>query len=1191
MKKLLALVSCMVLYNVLLYPMDIQRLSMGDIYQFHKETIDTFFGDVQAEIKQLSPLIENLLDEATQEKAQALLNTLEHDVVTHRDLMTQQLEERYQKSKLLRGYHDKLVFHNQAQNIQEQVFNGLTAELNIIRNLINSDQRSREYEQYKRKIDQTLAAKRKVRTFFHIVQQALPLLNDIHVEMRNASRTYLTTKSREAAQNYKTSIKKYKEVARIIADGYKESGIRPDFNDKTNLARIAYTRFIQSCIDDISVTHNVMHRLFQDFLMHKATADTYVKQFFAMQERLFGDSPTARNDKGYSALARTITQTLFNQKAQEFQDQFWNEIYELYTIMAIHFLENCMRMHRSWNEGLSKTFNFIQMIYNQAKIKDISLLERVARACLTIIHSDIKRLLSEVTLQDMLEQLPSIIDICNQGIFLASQVGLDSQVRELKGIISTIEKLISDKKEANQLSGDEKVQRYQDIQRKLTPLGGQPTPISSKISTPPAQKTISYNIEDLKTEANRLMKEGSYADAVKKYEEIIKQVKKAGDTEKQKEIENKYLQALSKALVLEYMQNVLPNDQDTGGIEFEKIGVLSIPKSYKLVRFVQPIPTEIAQKYQNGSSQRLINLAFYIYVSNQLLVQGVDARAVLDEKGNVRKSFPDVSEEQKNMVQSILKNAGFFKNSLQNMVYKKNSVLSIEYKKDQIGELQPSLVITQFYVFPVVPVPNSPLTQLAYPGYPTAQSYFAWAQKFGDPTNKDIPYGIFKLPSADMPDKVKQLNRELGKAFLSATKHIDRRVNFIIENGNKKAMDETIGAKESETLQKARDAYQKIQALPSKQTAKLDTYIDTYRVVQSYINDAQITYYVAGEGFLKKADETSIKFDQLESDAYQKLGDIARTFLIGNPQDPLYLAGMRGVWSGVLADVMNYYKFSYGLVSSKRNDLLKEITQAASQAGQVLVDQQKLLASKRYYEIAVGSALSISPQDTKVLHQASVDLLFACYGGATQLLNSFRSAYTQPIVVEYQGGRKATFTFEKFVERIVTCPSPDVNKFECDVYEQQRTDLLDALVYLQEGFSWTSYLKNPQAVDHPHIGQTTDTQKTSVNSMLIDFKKQWNISFDSIDDTKQFLKSENFDKVMDKAFQEFRDMLKTDKNSDQAFDFFSQWNNQLFLAIINLYADWYMKSAGPLQQRFADVLQLIKLENVNILAPAEQWIG
>jgi hypothetical protein len=54
---------------------------------------------------------------------------------------------------------------------------------------------------------------------------------------------------------------------------------------------------------------------------------------------------------------------------------------------------------------------------------------------------------------------------------------------------------------------------------------------------------------------------------------------------------------------------------------------------------------------------------------------------------------------------------------------------------------------------------------------------------------------------------------------------------------------------------------------------------------------------------LKKADTFTPLFAQM----YEKLGSIAELFLIGDPQDPLYLSGSVGNMTGVLADVIHYY--------------------------------------------------------------------------------------------------------------------------------------------------------------------------------------------------------------------------------------------------------------------------------------------
>ncbi|MEX0940872.1 MAG: hypothetical protein WDZ41_05940 [Candidatus Babeliales bacterium] len=710
--------------------------------------------------------------------------------------------------------------------------------------------------------------------------------------------------------------------------------------------------------------------------------------------------------------------------------------------------------------------------------------------------------------------------------------------------------------------------------------------------------TISYPdamfAEAFKKLADSLFDKNNYEQAYPIYYQAESYYQKIDNPLKADEVKNKGDLAYTRSLINSYQKLVIPHKEDMHGIKEVNVAGLSVPERYEIYNFIQPLPDyfPLPINLQNlaknptkeglkQAEETLKVYAYLLYVGNILKDKGIAFFNVFTPELQLR-SAPNVSQEQLSVVTDILAQANTFREMLNQRIQQQKSSIHLQLRQSPMGDTYLLSILYQ-PTFAVPPLNQTPMSELPYRGYPMAYTYYFWTQKLADPSVKNIQYGQQLLVSGGQQDIYQEMNDKLGNAYLSAAYLAKKRVDFLLNGGNVNTIDPMMNVEELNQLEKARKDIVAIKKINKENMhVKLADFIDSYAIIKGYIKDVIITYYQLGANFYKKNNNVLEKVNQLLSENYILLGDTAQLFLIGNPQAFEYFAGARGSWSGVLAELMNFYQLARALEPDRVDELQLKIAQPFINAGDLLIKQGNNFGSLRYYKIAIAAIKAMKNINPQKLSEISIKFLRAAFEGSTDNMMQYRQALLAPLKIDQQ-----EITLEQLVGKIQICPSPLASPAECEKFEQLRTTLLDALIYYQDCSAWANIFRETKN------GQADYSEQTKKAAELVDaYMKQNNLSFETFDEVKKVIIRSDFKTIINGGFEQFSKKITAASSTERMIGYLAiqKWANTLFLSFGKIYIEYYLSGVSP-EGRFAEFFKAISAERGSINAPAEEWLG
>lgn len=1014
---------------------------------------------------------------------------------------------------------NKVPLFNALQDEINHLYNSLSTDVAKVHNMLKLQEGSQQQEKYKKELEQAAQRKEDSIKQFHALQTDIIQLKAIEQDMKTVFLRYLSS-GVLSVETISPILNRYQVLSKAVAEQKN--------NQFFNIPLIIYKQFIATIFTDLAVTYNTVQRLFTEYVKGSATLENFYRLYDYLPERFF-----SKNNPHYLQMEEDLVKIFNDQQIRVESKKFYDQASLVYTQLVNYALGKAAYYPQAEPAFYQRMKNLYQSSIDFLKLHS----------------SDQTKLLRSLHIQ-MGYVTSGFINLYLQGKMDVTNIA------ETKKILITL---------------------YQDASHYFAQAQDTAQSIKYSNNVVILKKAFEQfeQMDNLAQKEDAQQAERAYMEATHLFKQLGAQQFTALVMQQKKIALEKKQISFSKKLIEEYKKNILPDEQ-TAHISFFNVGTFKIPEYYFLARFAQQIPVQAKSLSEKKDQESLINVAFYIHVSRQLSMYEIKAEDVFDERLQIKTSINLETEKQK-ILQNIVYNAQLFKSMLHDRITAKKSAISVESAPLNSPAVGNELVITHYPIFPAVPVEQSPLTMLAYPGYPTAQSYFLWIAQLADPATPPMSYGKQHIVSANMPEVVAQMQEEQAKAFLAAARLVHKRVDYLMQGGDLNTIDETMNKTEREMLKKDRNIIEKLQKIDKNDfSISLKEYVPVYITIQSYIDDAVITYYVGANELLKNNREMQKEINRLQADAYQRLASIAQQFLIGNPQDALYLTGMGGNISGIVADVIKYYRLAIGVIPEKKDTLLPLMLDALTHAGNLLIKQGKLFAALRYYQLAVGILLGFKVQDQLVYQPIIMNFLKYNYLGALDYTHQFRNSFIKPLTITYDQGVQKQIALSELTKKIVTCPEPTINKYECQAYEKARTALLDALIYFQDAGSW---VKDIMQKDSP-----------VTNTLYVDFIKQYPFALETVTGIQKALNSDQFATMAQKATETFEHAITQGTQRIEALDFFKRWNEALFSGLSTLYTTLFLKGYQTFQERLHDVLQMLKFERTNIMAPAEQWI-
>jgi hypothetical protein len=699
-----------------------------------------------------------------------------------------------------------------------------------------------------------------------------------------------------------------------------------------------------------------------------------------------------------------------------------------------------------------------------------------------------------------------------------------------------------------------------------------------------------------------------YANASNSYKLAKQYYDKIGATDISSQVNTQYQLAYTRSLVDAYVNLIIPSIKDTHSIGNITVAGITAPERYELYSYVQEIPSyvplnftaqDIAQMSQDKLNDLLSTYAFLLYVNNSLKDQGIDYNAVFNGL-QVRDTF-NLPPDQTNTAQQILVQAYLYRQGLKTRIANQQSSLRLQQRINSYGQAVFNLY-ELYKPIPDVAIPGMTMTQLPYAAFPSTQFYYGWAQKLSDPSVATIPTAAYTYVSGNDPDRYNQILNLMAQSHVSAGARYKKRIDFLLNGGDITQIDRLMSSDEANALKAARDDIQKLQKIDKTDfTVQLSTFMNTYNLVQNYIQNVIMIYYSLASNLYSQLNDTqkvNALMQVINGDLYQLLGDAAQLFLVGDPRAAEYFWGSQGTYGGIIMDVKNDYltaAATYGAKSTLYNSLISKAAAQFMQAGDLLINKNNYFAAANYYSFGVGAYKSLSPINQQAFDQAALKWLSSYYKGSTNNILQYKAARVGPISLTLSNGQQETIALADLIAR------SDMG----DPVEQQKAkDLkegfLDALIYYMGGSLAAAQLAGSDPASTQQSTSSTSTDGTTqdpisqaATTMVTNYMQEAGISFESPDDVSKWFMSDGFEKSMNDAFDYFKQQITSAADASSrliAYRALGIWMNKLcYDAFGKLYMQDYL--GGVSADAFQLLLKSISDEAQNIIAPAQQWIG
>jgi hypothetical protein len=692
----------------------------------------------------------------------------------------------------------------------------------------------------------------------------------------------------------------------------------------------------------------------------------------------------------------------------------------------------------------------------------------------------------------------------------------------------------------------------------------------------------------------------NYAQAYPNYHQAQTYYQKAGKTYQAQQAKNNGDLSYIRALV----RLVIPNERDKHALETVMVSGVSVPEHYELYNYYLQLPSYISlpitlqEIAQNPTQEALARFedtlklyAYLLYADNILNGYNISFDKVFSNDLQLLPE-PVVAEFQKPLVIKALAQANVFETTLQKRLNKKQSSLRLSAQKTETGT---SYYLSIFYmpIFSVIPLSETALTPLPYTKFPTAFEYYSYAQKLSE---NDVSFSSL-------------MQENIAKAYLSAVALQKKRVDYLLNGGDAATIDPTTGAEELTNLQAAR---KKIEALrqvkKDNMSVKLNEYISAFYMIRSYIKDVSVQYWSDAYDYYKKDASIAQRLNTLLSDLYEQLGDAAQLFLVGDPlsadyyvanipSDPssLNAGNFTSSSSGLLRELLYYYMLAYAVVPDRQDVLVQKATMAYVNAGDLVFNQGKYFGSLPYYR--VGSVLALQTTKKSMQDSAALKLLTALFKGSTNNMVAYRAAMVKPLEITLTTGKKIDISLDELVNKITTCPMPETDQAECDVWEDLRAKILDACIFYMDCIAYANIFANPQIVSSNQQSSTQDSSELEKHALdlISSYTKDNAISFDNLSSVTTFIKRDTFESLVMGGFNLWSEkILKATNDNDRALGFMAikEWSSKLFFAFAQLYIYHYSSNVTfTTENPLLDFFQSLSRERQAIIAPAEEWLG
>lgn len=698
-----------------------------------------------------------------------------------------------------------------------------------------------------------------------------------------------------------------------------------------------------------------------------------------------------------------------------------------------------------------------------------------------------------------------------------------------------------------------------------------------------------------------------YANASSAYKLAKQYYDKIGASDISAQVNAQFQLAYTRSLVDAYVNLIIPSAKDSHAISNITLAGISVPERYELYSYVQEIPSyipltftaqDVAQMSQDKLNDLLSTYAFLLYVNNLLKDQGIDYSAVFNGL-QVRDTF-NLTPDQTNTAQQILVQAYLYMQDLKARIANQQSSLRLQQRINNYGQA----VFNLYELYkPIadVAIPGMSMTQLPYAAFPTTQFYYGWAQKLSDPSVATIPTAAYTYVSGNDPDRYNQIVNLMAQSHISAGARYKKRIDFLLNGGDITQIDRLMSSDEANALKAARDDIQKLQKIDKTDfTVQLSTFMNTYNLMQNYIQNVIMIYYSLASNLYSQLNDTqkvNALMQVINGDLYQLLGDVAQLFLVGDPRAAEYFWGSQGTYGGVIMDVKNDYvtaAATYGPKTALYNSLISKSANLFMQAGDLLSAKNNYFAATNYYSFGVGAYKSLSPMNQQAFDQAALKWLGSYYQGSTNNILQYKTARGGPISLTLSNGQQESIALPDLIAR-----SGIGDPVEQQKAKDLKENFLDALIYYMGGSLAAGQLagsdgaSTQQAASTPTDGTALDPISQAATTMVTNYMQQTGISFESIDDVIKWFMSDGFEKSMNDAFNYFKQQIISATDASNrliAYRALGVWMNKLcYDAFGKIYMQDYL--GGISADAFQLLLKSISDEAQNIIAPAQQWIG